>query len=335
MPGYGSGVLEPEVSGIVSAVFGDRSSSQVGAWLDRHLCDHVGTAVEAITFQAGAVGAVFGLRLVDGNEVVLKAFRPGADFLRLATVVACQERLSGSRFGCAEVVDGPSSTEGVVAVVERQLQCSPAGSPHCPAARRAMAAGLAGQIGLLADVDGSALVRNRPAWSNWDRGAWPLPHDPIFDFSVPVRGYEWVDAAADRAAGVLRDLGGLRPTVGHSDWVWQNVRVHDGHLVAAYDWDSLVFAPESTIVGLAAGAFTQGSPDAPDAPTADEVLSFVSEYQTARDRVFDPPERAAAAAAATWVRCYNARCQLDNRERRSMDPPTGSFIDQLAVDLRV
>jgi hypothetical protein len=38
-----------------------------------------------------------------------------------------------------------------------------------------------------------------------------------------------------------------------------------------------------------------------------------------------------AEAAATWVRCYNARCALD-LPRYGIEPPAGSFIEMLATD---
>lgn len=121
--------------------------------------------------------------------------------------------------------------------------------------------------------------------------------------------------------------------IGHSDWVWQNVCIRDGQFLAAYDWDSLIFAPESAVVGLVASSFTQGSPDAPDAPSTDEVAEFVSDYQLARGRRFDRTEQQTAQAAATWARCYNARCQLDSLDRHNLAPPSGSFIDQLKTEL--
>lgn len=85
---------------------------------------------------------------------------------------------------------------------------------------RRVATGLASQIELLRHVDGSPLVAGRPAWAGWERGAWPRPHDPIFDFSTPVRGFEWVDQTADRAARVLNSASALPPVVGHSDGGW-------------------------------------------------------------------------------------------------------------------
>jgi len=83
---------------------------------------------------------------------------------------------------------------------------------------------------------------------------------------------------------------------------------------------------------MIAGSFTQGSPEAPDAPPAAEIVEFIEDYESARGRRFDGAEQRAVRAAATWVRCYNARCQVDNLDRRNLAPPAGSFIDQLRAE---
>lgn len=326
-------VAEPSVRGIERLIFAAESPDEVRDWLDVHLRARLGVAIEAITFRAGDIGAVFGLRLVDGREVVLKALRPGAELHRAQAVVSAQNRLAAAGFTCPVVLDGPSSTTGVLAVVEQAMSCTSTGSPHDAAARAAMAGGLAVQIELLRDVDGSALITGRPAWANWDSGAWPAPHDSIFDFSTPVDGFEWLDRAADRASHQLRAAGGRPAVIGHSDWVWQNVCIRDGQLLAGYDWDSLVYAPESAIVGMVASSFTQGSPDAPDTPSTDEVAGFISDYELASARRFDQIEQQIARAAAMWVRCYNARCQLASLNRYNLPPPPGSFIGQLQIEL--
>ncbi|MGI8869012.1 MAG: hypothetical protein ACR2F6_09230 [Mycobacteriales bacterium] len=121
--------------------------------------------------------------------------------------------------------------------------------------------------------------------------------------------------------------------IGHSDWVWQNVCIRDGQFLAGYDWDSLVYAPESAVVGMVASSFTQGSPEAPDAPSTAEVAEFIGDYESASDRRFDPLEQRTARAAATWTRCYNARCQLDSLTRYALAPPTGSFLEHLRIEL--
>jgi Ser/Thr protein kinase RdoA (MazF antagonist) len=318
----------PELSGIQRAIFGTESASVVRDWLDDHLREQLSGAIDDITFQTGAIGAVFGLRLADGRDVVLKALRPGGVLARQRAVVDCQNRLAAAGFGAPTVLDGPTITRGVVAVVEERLTCTSTGAPHAEATRAAMAGGLARQIELLRAVDGSALIDGRPAWADWDSGAWPEPHDSIFDFTTQVAGYEWIDTTAEAAAKVLQTAGALPAVIGHSDWVWQNVCVRDDQFVAGYDWDSLIYAPESAVVGLIAGSFTQGSPEPPQEPYADEVTAFIGDYQRVSGRQFDDHERQIAAAAANWVRCYNARCHLDNRERRGIEPHPGSFIDQ-------
>ena len=105
------------------------------------------------------------------------------------------------------------------AIAEEQLHRTSTDSPREAAARDAMAAALVAQIDLLRDADGSALVRGRPAWANWDTGAWPSPHDPVFDFATPIDGFQWIDDAANAAAAELREAAVLLPVVGHSDWV--------------------------------------------------------------------------------------------------------------------
>ncbi|MEU4605630.1 phosphotransferase [Kribbella sp. NPDC023972] len=317
------------MSGAQRAILGVQTAREVRAWLARHVRDHLGAGVDSVLFTAGDIGAVFGLRLTDEREVVLKALRPGAKAERLRTVVRAQNILASAGFGCARVIDGPSETGGVLAVIEERLTCTSTGSPHDPAARAAMATGLAAQIDVLRGFDGTELGTSPPAWSVWNAGAWPTPHDPIFDFSSPVPGFEWVDETADAAATILRATDHAPGVVGHSDWVWQNVCIQSGRFVAGYDWDSLIHAPEPVVVGLCAGAFTQGSPIPPDAPTAQEVAAFLDDYE--RVRAFSPAERRTAEAAVTWVRCYNARCQLDNLYRREMEPPTGSFIEALTA----
>lgn len=312
------------ISGIQRRIFGDVTAADVRAWIDRHMSEHLDADVESITFTAGDIGAVFGLRLRDGRDVVLKALQPGANIRRARTVVDCQNRLAAEGFPAPEALDGPSVTEGVVAVVERHVASDSTGNPHEPRSRATMVAALARQIDLLRGIDGTALISGRPPWANWESGAWPAEHDPIFDFSQPVPGFEWLDEMANAAAAELRSLGDLPAVVGHSDWVWQNVCVRGAEFVAGYDWDSLIFAQECAVVGLVAGSFTQGSPVPPHDPTNEEIAAFIDEY-----RAFGTAERNGAHAAAIWVRCYNARCQLDNRERRGMTPPPGSALEQL------
>ena len=63
-----------------------------------------------------------------------------------------------------------------------------------------MAAALAAQFDALRGMDGTELLAGRPTWADWTAGAWPEPHDPVFEFSAPVAGFEWVDETTEAAA---------------------------------------------------------------------------------------------------------------------------------------
>ena len=105
-----------EISGAQRAILGAETTGQVREWIAGHVRDRLGVGVDSILFQGGDVGAVFCLRLIDGREIVVKALRRGADVRRLRAVVRAQNALTESGFGCARVLDGPSSTRGVLAV---------------------------------------------------------------------------------------------------------------------------------------------------------------------------------------------------------------------------
>ena len=124
-------------------MFGDRSPGQVGLARppSEQLCGggHRGHHFPSRRYRSGVRAAS-----CRRDRVLVKAGRPGGGVLRLETVVRCQQRLAGAGFGCAEVVNDPSRTDGVVAIAQQQLQRSPTGSPHSldPAARCRLRASL-------------------------------------------------------------------------------------------------------------------------------------------------------------------------------------------------
>jgi hypothetical protein len=317
------------VSGIERAVFGAVGADQIADWLAWHVRRRLGQDVQAVLFRSGRLAAVYGLRLDDGTEIVAKVHRRPADIRRLHAATACQQILAAHGFPCPRPLDGPASTDGLVAVLESRMERGEPGDAHQPAVRRAMAQALANQVAILraARLEMAALAEP-PAWAAYEGGPWPVPHDPIFDFTTTPDGFAWLDRLAQAAADAL----GPRPaadTIAHSDWECQNVRFSAGQVSAVYDWDSLLAHAEPILAGIAAGHFTQGSVHGAGAPTPDEVAAFLAEYETARRSLFSGAHQAAAVAAATWVLAYNARCTLS---AEAMGYPQGedSAVHRLA-----
>lgn len=316
-------------SGLERAVFGDVGVGDIDDWLHRHVTGRLGAGVDRVLFRAGRVGAVYGLRLFDGRDVVVKVPRGTPAIEPLVAAIDCQRLLAAHRYPCPNPLDGPAPTDDRLAVIETLLDVGETGDIRQPAIRRAAAESLALQVSLLGEMSSTAAaLTDPPAWARHRDGPWPRPHDSIFDFTDTPSGFEWVDELAATAA--QRAAGHCAATViGHSDWYVGNLRFADGAVAAAYDWDSMVADTEPVIAGFAAGSYTAGNATGPSAPTPIEVAAFLSDYATHRPAAFGPSGMAAAAAAATWVLAYNARCDL-SQLAPSQPPPEGSSLFALA-----
>lgn len=316
-------------SGLERAIFGEVDVRHIDDWLDRHITGRLGKGVNRVLFRTGRIGAVYGLQLLDGTDVVVKVPRGTPAIEPLAAAVGCQRHLAEHHYPCPTPLDGPAVTDGRVAVIETLLDVGETGDIRQDATRRAAAASLAQQVALLRDLSAfAAALTDPPAWARYRDGPWPVPHDSIFDFTDTPAGFGWLDDLA--AAAASRAMSAPGPTViGHSDWYVGNLRFAEGAMVAAYDWDSLVADTEPVIAGFAAGSYTAGNATGPSAPTPAEVGDFLRDYASRRPAPFTAPGRAAAAAAATWVLAYNARCELTHIPRGG-NPVDGSSLSVLA-----
>ena len=301
--------MKTTVEGIERAIFGEVTADDVTQWLDEHVYHRLTLGVQAVLFRAGRLSAVYGLELTNGTQIVAKVYRI-ADEARLAAVVSCQQVLVDAHYPCPAPLDGPVEMDGHIVLLESLLDLGERGDAHSAVTRQAMVRGLSEQIDILRPFPQlqSHLV-TPPGWAAYASGPWPTPHDPIFDFTATPVGFEWLDHIATLAAETLGPR--KRPdTIGHCDWVCQNLRFNQDGVCAAYDWDSLLAETEPVLVGVAAGAYTEGSITGAQAPTPQEVAAFLSEYDATRPLPFSVSEQVAATAAATWVLAYNARCDL-------------------------
>lgn len=226
-------------------------------------------------------------------------------------------------------MDGPATTDGLTAVIETLCSDGQPGNSHEPTTRRMMAQALFEQLELLRGAAVAGLVAGAPAWAHYDRGPWPQPHDPIFDFTTTPPAFTWLDDLARQAADVLNQAG-PPDAVAHADWTCGNLRFQDGQVSCSYDWDSLAVAPEPVLVGLAAGCFTEGSTAGVNMPTTAEVTGFLRDYEQVRSHPFSEAEQRTAAAAVTWVLAYNARCELSFLPPGGL-PPRGSSLHALTT----
>jgi Phosphotransferase enzyme family len=292
---------------VVREVFESPSAGSIAAALDGFCREHLGAGVAELRFFFGSVGSVHGLRLRDGQEVVVKALRPGTRLARLEAVQEVQRRLHANGFPCPNPLVAPAPLARGTGVAETLLDLGTAPDGHLPVVRAAMAAGLARLVEACRPMSMLDALRSAP-----DGDLWSRPHDGRFDFLATSHGAEWIDeiAAAARAVPLTGDL-----VVGHGDWRAENLRFLGSRMSAVYDWDSLVTVREPKLVGSACGHFTSDyrRSDIRQLPTLEEALAFVSEYENVRGTPFTPAEQQTVRAALVEGAAYGARCAHSDR----------------------
>jgi len=270
-------------------------------WLPAWCLDHLGDEPVGVLFRQHQVSMVFGLRLADGRDVVVKA---RADDGRAVSCVAAQAQLAERGFPCARPLT-PVAGAGSLAAHAEEFR--PGGevlhgdSPDVAVRNAAVFAQLMAE---LASVTVAPPLPN-PPWVRWDHtdsGVWPAIDflDNRDQSTVPAHVVE----AAERARGRLL-AAGLPCVLGHADFEAQNIRWHGRVVGAVYDWDSLAWQPEAALAGAASGSFASAGP--PRLAPVESSAAFLVAYQTMRGRLFTAVEQEIAWAASLWMAAYNAR----------------------------
>jgi hypothetical protein len=262
-------------------------------WLPGWCLDHLGGEPVGVLFRLQQVSMVFGLRLADGRDVVVKA---RADDGRAVSCVAAQARLAERGFPCARPL---TRVVGAGSLAVHAEEFRPGGEVlhgDSPDVAVRYAEVFAWLMAELAGVTVAPPLPN-PPWVRWDHadsGMWPAIDflDNRDQSVVPAHVVE----AAERARGRL--LAAALPCVlGHADFEAQNIRWHGREVGTVHDWDSLAWA--------ASGAFASAGP--PTLAPIESSEAFLATYQDVRGRLFTAVEQEIAWAASVWMAAYNAR----------------------------
>ena len=278
-----------------------------GAELSAWCAQHLGSESAETLFAAGNLSRVVGLRLRDGRNVVVKV-RPAE--ARLAGCAEVQRRLWGSGFPCPEPLAGPAplAETGYAVNAEVLIEGGAAYPPGEGADRaEAFASLLARFIDLAPSPDDVPGLAPSPAWINWDHqfpGVWPPPDDRDVDLNqLPETA--WLDELGHAARTRLAATRATAPVIGHCDWESHNLEFRDGEPWAVHDWDSVVCAAETVIVGVAAAMWPAGVDSV--GAGIEQSEQFLDAYQRARGRAFSPQQVEEVWAAGVWIRAFNAK----------------------------
>lgn len=249
---------------------------------------------------------MYGLRLIDGRDVVVKARRdsPG----RVAACVAAQAALADDGFRCPAPLTPVTTADRDLAVhAEEWLPGGNMLRGDGPDVARCYAAVFADLMARLGAVRVPPPLPS-PHWLGWDHpGAGPWPPIRELDQCDQSAVPGFVVATAIRATRRLRDSESQLRALGHADFEAQNVRWNDRELMVVYDWDSLAWMPEAVLVGSASGVFA--SAEVPTLAPLESSAAFIEEYQMTRGRRFTVNELELAWAASLWTTTHNARTE--------------------------
>lgn len=298
-----------DATALDAALFGSSSPHIVAGWFDQAAAT-LGAPIVAAHFLRAGTGRVLGATLADGRRVVLKALRRGLGLRRLHACARVRSALALRGFPCSLPLCEPRELGAALLVAESLDERGAPADAHDPAVRREMATTLAHLVATACAVaelaDGLG-----PAWFSAvprDR-ALPASHDPRFDLDAAREGAAWIEAIALRARAPREEEDDGPCVVGHFDWRAEHLRFEEGRVVTSYDWDSLHLERESVMAGAAAHAFTADAsrPERPQAPTVDEMLLFLEEYEIARGAPFSRAARLTARRSCLFSLAYTAR----------------------------
>uniref|UniRef100_UPI003F49218C hypothetical protein n=1 Tax=Nonomuraea sp. CA-252377 TaxID=3240003 RepID=UPI003F49218C len=270
-------------------------------WLPAWCLNYLGCEPADVLLQQQQTSMVFGLRLADGRDVVVKT-RP--DDGRAVSCVAAQARLAERGFPCARPLT-PAVGVGALAVHAEEYR--PGGEVlhgDSPDVAVRYAEVFARLMAELTGVTVAPPLPN-PRWVRWDHadcGVWPAIEFLDDQDQSAVSAY-----VIDTADRIRRRMlaAGLPCVLGHADFEAQNLRWHGRQVWAVHDWDSLAWQPEAALVGAASGAFASAAQ--PTLAPIDSSEAFLTAYQDVRGRVFTVEEQEVAWAASLWTAAHNAR----------------------------
>lgn len=275
-------------------------------WLPAWCVDELGDEPAAVLFDVRSISAVFGLRLADGRDVVVKARENDG---RAESCVAAQARLAERGLPCARPLT-PAVGVGKLAVhAEESLAGGDLllGDSPDNAVRYAEVFAR-----LMAELAGMTLAPPlpNPRWVRWDHadsGLWPAIRelDERDQGAVPSSVVDTADRARKRLLAA-----DLPCVLGHADFEAQNLRWHGGDVWAVHDWDSLAWQPEAALVGAASGVFPKTGPAT--LPPIESSEAFLVAYQDVRGRSFTAVEQEIAWAASLWPAAHDVRWEALN-----------------------
>src|SRR3569623_3669952 len=206
--------VEPWYRADLGSIVGARADDELVAWIGELCRERLASDVVGARFTSKSVGAVFGLVLADGSEVVLKQFPPLFAASELRAIERCTADYLAAGVPMPRPLGPLFQTNGEWATFS-ELVDGEVVDAHEPMVRRALAEMLA-ELGRLA-----LAPRDLPLVATRRATLWGAPHRPGLAYARP--GGAWIDARAATAQRIARSVP-LTQLEAHSDRSTKNAQ---------------------------------------------------------------------------------------------------------------
>ena len=303
-----SHLAEWDTAHVELAIYGTADPPRIAGAIEEFCRRELASAPDETLFYQSSIGAVIGLRLLDGRRIVIKAHQPDWECRRLEEIARLQSTVARETGLAPDVLCMPTPLGSGLATVEEYVDRGSIRNGHDPAVRRALAHSLHLIVERLAASAATSALPSSLLTSTPANGLWPRPHSKLFDFDATHAGAGYIDEVAAAARAQMIPAG--REVIGHTDWRAEHVRFDGDTPTVAFDWDSLCKDREPALVGITAHMFCAdwSRDDVVQTPTLDEARAFVADYEAAAGKTFTRTERALCGAAFAYSVAYTSRC---------------------------
>ncbi|GKU25057.1 hypothetical protein [Clostridium folliculivorans] len=318
-------LFENETNLILSkSIVGTTDAESLTEFVNDFCKTYLKSEVGECLYAGLSVGASFGLKLNNGQEIFLKINKPNNDdsiaqcsFEGMKAISTVQEKLSEYQFPCPKVIISPVEYRDVIVTVNSYEDIGAQIDAHNPSIRKSIAEKYAE---LIKRTDPFIKTEGFKYFNFYKNDKlFPTPHNALFDFNKAGTAANWIDNIASRSKKIINSIP-ENLVLGHCDWSLKHFRFVNDEMIMIYDWDSLCLQDEYHLLGIAASTFTT-TWDIPVkiTPSQHEAYEFVREYESVRGKKFTKEELMKISACSTYIMSYTARCEL------AVDPDNNNF----------
>lgn len=240
--------------GLERDAFGTSDSSLIIENLSSKIFEELKSFPIALKFFAASAALVYGFRLDDGREIVLKVFPSDWDKPSLVSSRGIQLALFETGYPITKPLGNILSLANSSAAIDGYKEGLLVPQKMTREHLRKSAVYLAELISLTKGfkVKDPGSSSSQFGWTESHR--WGKQVRPEVNLDDKPEGAEWIEELGEEARKMCSKPVG-RKVLAHDDWLPHNVRLDASlNLEVVYDWDSLCRGLETVFVGKACGA---------------------------------------------------------------------------------